>query len=113
MKIPMLLAIACPLLLQAIDYEVQSENEQIRVSKIKLAAKEEVGLHRDEFPRMVFCIQGGSVQQVFEDGSTNIVEFPTGQTIFLEPSPAGVMHRGINISDNELEILVVELKVKK
>lgn len=114
MRQQLLFALASvPFFIHSLDYEMQSETKELKISKIKLSSKEEVGLHRDEFPRMVYAIQGGDVKRIHEDGSSDIVHFPTGQTIFLEADPIGKLHKGINISDNELEILVVELKAKK
>jgi len=107
-----LIALSIPFFAQSLEYEIQTENEQVRVSKIKLSAGEEVGLHRDELPRVVIALKGGIIKRLEEDGSINEVQFPTGEAVFLEADPIGQMHRGVNSSDSEIEIFVIELKTK-
>ncbi|MBS0603544.1 MAG: hypothetical protein JSS60_00740 [Verrucomicrobia bacterium] len=101
-----------PFALHSLEFDMQFENEQVRVSKIVMAAKEEVGLHRDELPRVVIGLKGGTVRRMEQDGSTRDVHFPTGSAVFLEADPEGEMHRGVNVSDTELEVMIIELKGK-
>ena len=43
-----LAALSLPLLSEAMEYEVQFENDAVRVSKIKMLPEEKVGLHREK-----------------------------------------------------------------
>lgn len=110
MKILGILAVL-PLICQAMEYSPLCENAEVRVSKIKLQPEEKVGLHRDEYPRVVVGIKGGVVTRLEQDGSTQDVVFPTGEAIFLEADPVGQQHSAVNGTE-ELEIIVVELKTK-
>ncbi len=102
-----------PLAAQSLDYEKQFENDQVRVSKIAMAAGEKVGLHRDENPRIVIGLKGGTVKRLEQDGSTRDIHFPTGSSVFLEADPLDQLHRVVNASDAAIEIIVIELKEKE
>lgn len=99
-----------PFTAQALDYKLLNENEHTRVSKIKLMPGEEVGLHRDDLPRTVIGLKGGIIKRIEEDGSTKEIVFPTGEAVFLEADPIGEQHKGVNISAEPLEIIVIEYK---
>jgi quercetin dioxygenase-like cupin family protein len=101
--------LSLPLFAQALEYHIQCENDQVRVSKLKLLPGEKIGLHRDEYPRIVVGLKGGAFTHIEEDGSSKEILFPTGEAIFFEADPTGQLHRGENGTE-ELEIIVVELK---
>jgi quercetin dioxygenase-like cupin family protein len=101
-----------PFFAQALEYNIQYENEQVRVSKIKLAATEKIGLHRDEYPRLIITLKGGTYTRIEEDGTSQNIVFSTGETIFLDADPIGHLHKGENGSQ-ELEMIVVEFKEQK
>ena len=101
-----------PFAAQALEYKIQHENEQVRVSKIILEPGEKVGLHRDEYPRTVIGLKGGTFKRIEEDGSTKDVIFPTGEAVFLEADPVGQKHSGVNTSADFLELIVIEYKTK-
>ncbi len=98
-----------PLMTQALEYTLQYENDQVRVAKIALQPNEEVGLHRDAYPRAIYGIRGGTLTRYEQDGSTTEVIFPTGDTIYLEADPIGEMHSAKN-GPQPLEIIVVDIK---
>lgn len=102
-----------PWLIQSLEHELQFENDDVRVSRVVLGGKEEVGLHRDEHPHVVIALRGGSVMRLEQDGSTNEVHFPTRGVVFREVDPVGQLHSTVNLSDNPIEIIVVELKHKE
>ena len=107
------LAITCcllPCFTQSLEYKIQHENADVRVSKIILMPGEEVGLHRDEHPRTVIGLKGGTFKRIEEDGSSKDIVFLTGEAIFFEADPVGQKHRGINLSKTSLELIVVEYK---
>lgn len=96
--------------LQALEFEVQFENSQIRVCRAKIEANEEVGLHRDELPSLVTAIKGGVLIRIEADGSENIAAFPTGITIFRDADPVNIYHRTQNRSNEPIELIIVQLK---
>jgi quercetin dioxygenase-like cupin family protein len=91
------------------EYRLQHENETIRVARIALEPGEKVGLHRDEYPRVIVGLKGGTLTRIEADGSMTELTFPAGESVFLEADPIGEMHSAVNGS-SELEIIVVELK---
>jgi hypothetical protein len=106
----LLTTLVAPLATQALEYTIQTDNEVVRIAKIVLAPGDEVGLHRDEYPRVVFGVKGGTFTRIEEDGSLTKVNFPTGEAIFLEADPVDQQHRGVNKSGKTIEIIVAEFK---
>ncbi|NNM43254.1 MAG: hypothetical protein HKM07_02805 [Chlamydiae bacterium] len=104
--------LSIPLFAHTLEYTIQCENDQVRVSKMKLLPGEQIGLHRDEYPRVVVGLKGGHFTRIEEDGSSRDIVFPTGEAIYLEADPVGQLHSGENGTE-ELEIIIVELKTKK
>lgn len=102
-----------PFVVQGMDYEIQLENEEVRVSKWKIMPGEEIGLHRNEYPRVVFATQGGTMMRIEEDGSTNELIFPGGVAVFLNADPIDQLHRGVNSSETPIEAFMVEIKKAK
>lgn len=104
--------VACIVSLSAfgIESEVQFENEKVLVLKVMLKAHEEVGLHRDELPRVVVAMKGGTITRIEEDGSMKDIDFPKGEAVFLEADPPGQLHRGVNMTCKPMELIIVQLK---
>jgi hypothetical protein len=98
--------------LQALEYEPQLENDQIRVAKVKILPHEEIGAHRDEYAQVVIALKGGVITRLEADGRTTDVQFPTGLPVFREPDPVDELHRSVNASDEPIELLIVQLKDK-
>lgn len=96
--------------LNALEYEVQFENEQVHVAKVLIEPKEEVGLHRDALPQIVIGLTGGTVTRLESDGSEVDVEFPAGKAVYRPVDPEGVLHRTVNKSDKPIEIMVIQMK---
>lgn len=107
-----LLAAVCliPVFSQTMEFKVEFENDEVRVSKWMLTAGEEVGLHRDEYPHVVVASQGGTIRRFEADGTTTDVVFPTGVAVFQGTDPVDVLHRSINASDHPIEAVMVEFK---
>ncbi len=105
-----LIGLSCSL--QAMEYQIQFENEELRVSKWKLMPGEGVGLHRDEYPAAVYALQGGTIRRLEADGSTTDVTFPTGVVIKRDVDPLEELHSSLNKSDHPIEALMVEFKSK-
>ncbi len=96
--------------LQALEFEVQLDNEQVTVVRVKVMPNEEIGLHRDEYPQVVYALQGGVITRLEADGSTTDVEFPTGQAVYREIDPPGEQHSAINNCSHPVEIISVRIK---
>lgn len=99
-----------PLAAQAVEYEIQFENEEVRVSKWKLMPGETVGLHRDEYAAVVFALEGGTIRRLEADGSTTDVVFPKGKATYRPVDSSEALHRSVNVSDTPIEAISVEMK---
>ena len=108
----LLLGLTCLIALQAhaFECETQFENEQICVTKVKIEAKEEIGLHRDAYPHVVIALKGGTITRLEADGRTIDVQFPTGVTVTRDPDPKNELHGSINHSSEAIELVVIQLK---
>ncbi len=105
-----MLCLFTPFVAQTVEFEVQFENEEIRVYRFKIEAGEEIGLHRNEYPRVIFAIQGGTITRFEQDGSVNHVICPTGKSFFVEADPKDQFHCSLNSSENAIEAIVFEMK---
>ena len=111
MKI-ILTGLACllSLSLQAIEYEVQLQNEQVHVARAKIMPYEEIGLHRDEHPQVVIALQGGTITRLEANGTKTDVFFPTGTAVFREVDPPNEFHKSVNNSSAPIELIIILLK---
>jgi hypothetical protein len=107
-----LLGLACFLLsgIQALEYELQFENDQVCVARVKIFPYEELALHRDAYPQVVVALKGGTITRFEADGRIVDVVFPTGTAVFRPMDPENQLHRSLNNSDEDLELIVVQLK---
>jgi hypothetical protein len=107
-----LIAVACLLSLKAsaVEAEVQFENDQVRILSVKIAAHEEIGEHRDDFPQVVMSFKGGTITRLEADGSKTEVHFPKGEAVYREADPIGEMHRSVNATCKAIELIIVQLK---
>lgn len=96
--------------LQGIEYEIQLENDSVRVARVKIMPQEEIGLHRDASPQVVVALQGGTITRLEADGSTNDVHFPTGQAVFRGMDPPDQLHKSVNRSPAPVELIIMQLK---
>lgn len=96
--------------IQALEYEIQLENESVCVARAKILPHEEIGLHRDEYRQVVVALQGGIITRLEADGSTNDVNFPTGKAIFREVDPPNELHKSVNNSSAPVELIIIQLK---
>lgn len=98
--------------IHALEYEIQLEKESVSVARAKIMPKEEIGLHRDAYPQVVFALQGGIITRLESDGSTTDVHFPTGRTVFREIDPPDRLHKSVNNSSTPVELIIIQLKSK-
>ena len=95
---------------QALEYEIQLENESVSIARVKIMPNEEIGLHRDAYPQVVIALQGGVITRLEADGSTIDVNFSTGRAVFREIDPPDQFHKSINNSSAPVELIIVQLK---
>lgn len=96
--------------LQSMEREIQFENQQIKVAKVKVLPYEEIGLHRDALPRIIVPLQGGTITRLETDGTTNEVTYTTGTAVYREADPAEMLHRSVNKSSEPIELIVIQFK---
>lgn len=96
--------------IQALEYEIQLENESVSVVRAKIMPNEEIGLHRDVYPQVVVPLQGGIITRLEADGSTTDVNFPTGRAVFREIDPPDQLHKSVNNSSGPVELIIIQLK---
>ena len=95
--------------IQAMEYEPLFENEQINVAKVKVQAGEEIGLHRDAYPQVIFALKGGIITRLEADGRKVDVHFPTGQTVVRGVDPIDELHKSVNNGSEEIELIIIQL----
>lgn len=107
-----LLILACLALTQAqaLEYEVEFENDLVCVSRVVIEPKEEIGLHRDAVPQIVVGIRGGTITRLESDGREVNVEFPTGKAVYRPVDPEDELHRSVNRANEPIEIMIVQMK---
>lgn len=95
---------------QALEYEIQFDNDEVCVSKVVIEPKEEIGLHRDAVPQIVIGLKGGTITRLESDGQEIDIEFPTGKAVYRPVDPENELHRSVNKSDAPIEIIIVQMK---
>lgn len=98
--------------LSALEYEVQLDNEQVCVARVKIMPQEEVGLHRDAYPQVVVALQGGVITRLEANGTTTDVKFPTGVAVARGIDPPDELHKSVNNGSEAVELIVIQLKTK-
>ena len=96
--------------IQAIEYEVQFENEKVHVARAKIMPYEVVGLHRDAYTQVVIALQGGTITRLEADGTTTDVNFPTATAVFTEVDPPNEFHNSVNNTSDPIELIIIQLK---
>lgn len=96
--------------LHAIEYEVQLENNQVQVARVKIMPYEEIGLHRDEYPGVILALQGGVITRLEANGTKTDVSFPTGIAVFRDADPSNELHKSVNQSANPVELIIIQLR---
>jgi quercetin dioxygenase-like cupin family protein len=95
---------------QALEYEVQFENDQVCVSRVVIEPKEEIGLHRDALPQVVIGLRGGTITRLEADGREVEVQFPTGKAVYRPIDPENELHKSVNRSNSPIEMIIVQMK---
>ena len=89
-------------------YKVEFENSKVRIVRVHYGPHEKSVMHRH--PDAVAIFQNdGKVKFTYPGGKTEEREMKAGQTLF---TPA-VRHLPENVTDNDMEVILVELKTPK
>lgn len=99
--------------LQALEYEVQIDNDYVTVGKATIQPHEEIGLHRDALPQIVVALKGGTITRLEADGRKTKVQFPTGKAVFRPTDPVGELHKSVNDSSEPVELIIIQIKSKE
>jgi len=89
-------------------YKVEFENSRVRIVRVKYGPHEKSVMHTHPDAVAIFP-QDGKVKFTFPGGKTEEREMKAGQTIF---TPA-VKHLPENMTDGDMEVILVELKTRK
>jgi uncharacterized RmlC-like cupin family protein len=86
-------------------YTVDFENDRVRVVRVKYGPREKSVMHEHAEGALVF-LTDHRVKFTYPDGKTEEVTAKAGETMW----EAGVTHLPENLSDEPLELVLVELK---
>jgi len=89
-------------------YKVESENNRVRILRVKYGPGEKSVMHRHPATIAVF-LTDGKVKFTYPNGKSEEIEFKAGQTVWR---PA-TKHLPENIGNQEMEVIVIELKTRK
>lgn len=89
-------------------YKVEFENAQVRVLRAKYGPHEKSMMHGH--PNAIAIFQNdGRVKFTYPDGKTEERDMKAGQVMWT----AAVKHLPENLTDSEMEVILVELKTRK
>ncbi|HVF69503.1 MAG TPA: hypothetical protein VNA13_02970 [Xanthomonadales bacterium] len=89
------------------------ENDQVKVWKTVIHKSKKLPFHRHDSFRIAIPLTDACLRYVYEGkNETKLNVWKKGQAYWLEPNPKGEMHGYINESENDIEVIVVELKSK-
>ena len=94
----------------SVEYTIQFENEQVCSAYLKIMPGEETEYHYDELSSVVIALTGGILTRLEADGSQTQVEFPTGQSVFVNAETPDKMHKTVNATSKTIELIIVQLK---
>jgi len=97
-----------PTKVDAKHYKVEFENSKVRIVRVHYGPHEKSVMHRH--PDAIAIFQNdGKVKFTYPGGKTEEREMKAGQTLF---TPA-VRHLPENVTDNDMDVILVELKTPK
>ena len=88
----------------------QFENEHVRVWKTVIMPNQPLKMHRHEVGRVIVGLKGGTLKKIEETGEVSDLVFDTGVAYWLDKDPPNTLHGDINLSDEPIEVMVIELK---
>ncbi len=96
---------ADPIKVDPKHYKVELENDRVRVLRITYGPREKSVMHSHPDGLAVFLTENRA-RFTFPDGQTEERTWTAGQTMFI-PAEAHVPE---NLTDNQLELILIELK---
>ena len=91
----------------------QFENEDVKVWKSVIYAKQPLTMHRHDHPRVIVALKGGTLQIVDQSGTREQHVWETGKAYWLPANPPNSRHADVNTGDQPIEVVVVELTKEK
>jgi len=88
----------------------QFENEHVKVWKSVIVPNAPLTPHRHEHGRTIVALVGGDLKIVKASGETTVAHWETGKAYWLPPDPPGEMHKDVNDTGRNIEVMVVEMK---
>jgi len=88
------------------SYHVEFENDQVRVTRVKMAAHSGVPQHEHTLNRVVVNLSDQDTRMTSSDGKVQESKHKTGDVSFSGP----VVHKEDNLQDIPFEAIVIELK---
>ncbi len=88
------------------DYRVEFENQQVRVVRVRMAAKHAVPLHEHQLDRVVVYLTDQDTKITTPDGKSETVQHKAGEASW----GGATEHREENVNSSPFEAVVVELK---
>lgn len=95
-----------PLKVDPKHYKVEFENDQVRVVRVKIGARESVPMHEHGLDRVVVYLTDQDFKITAPDGKVTMAKHKAGDVGFSNPGT----HSEENLSDKPFEIVVVEFK---
>jgi quercetin dioxygenase-like cupin family protein len=89
-------------------YKVEFENSRVRIIRVHYGPHEKSVMHSHPDAVAIFQ-QDGRVKFTFPNGKTEERDMKAGQALF---TPA-VRHLPENLTDNDMEVILVEMKTRK
>jgi beta-alanine degradation protein BauB len=88
----------------------QFENENVKVWKSVVLPNAPLTMHRHDHGRVIIALQGGTMNIVEQDGSSERHVWETGKAYWLPANAPNTMHADVNAGAKPIEVMVVELK---
>ena len=95
-----------PLRVDPRDFQLEFENAQVRVMRVKLAPKQIAPIHEYALNRLVVPITGENVREISPEGKASVAQHKPGDFTWYGPSRQKLE----NLSDTPFEAVVVEFK---
>jgi beta-alanine degradation protein BauB len=86
------------------------ENDDVKVWKSVIFPDAPLAMHRQEHPRVIVAMTGGTMKIVEQNGPAESHVWETGKAYWLPANPPNTMHADVNAGDKPIEVVVVELK---
>ena len=95
-----------PLKIDPKHYQLEFENDQVRVFRVKFGPHEATPLHEHQLNRIMVYLTDARIQVTYADGRVELIPRKAGDIAQGGPS----IHKEQNTSDQPAEVLVTELK---